>query len=140
MTGLVNGRGLDRWLGGRALDGMPMPSIGVVLIEVDGVTEVAAAHGTDVGDRLLQAVAASLIAGTRSGDVVVRWGPTEFGVMCTGIAGVELTVVTERLVAAASAVTVEGIGVVASGTAETCTRRPLTITGGSSPQGYRTAG
>ncbi|MET0459630.1 MAG: GAF domain-containing protein [Ilumatobacteraceae bacterium] len=140
LTGLLNAEGLDRWLGGPALDDVPMPSIGIVLIEVDGVAEVAAAHGSDVGGRLLQAVAAALIAGTRSGDVVIRWGPTEFGVLCTGIAGDELTVVADRLVAAASGAAVDGIGVAASGTTETCAHRPLTMAGGRNPQGYRTAG
>jgi GGDEF domain-containing protein len=128
LTGLLNAAGLDRWLGGPALDGVPMPPLGVVLIEVDGL-----------GDHVLQAVATSLIASTRSGDVVVRWGPTEFGVLCIGIAGAELAVVTDRLVAAASAVTVDGVGIVASATAETCTRRPLSMAGGRTPQGPRAA-
>jgi diguanylate cyclase (GGDEF)-like protein len=50
----------------------------VAFLDVVGLKYTNDTHGHDAGDRLLQAVGASLSAGLRSYDVAVRWGGDEF--------------------------------------------------------------
>ena len=127
LTGLVNRTGLDRWLGGRATDGLPMPNLGVVMIDLDGFKQVNDIRGHLVGDELLQAVAGALVAATRPEDVVIRWGGDEFLVLCPGVAGPALAELAGRLVAAAGSPAVRGASVSASAGVQECSRRPFDL-------------
>lgn len=125
LTGLTNREGLQRWLGGSALDGLEMPLIGVVMIDLDGFKAVNDTHGHDTGDRLLQLVAAALTDCTRPGDLVTRWGGDEFLVLCPGAEGAELEQLASRMVAAVAGATIGDVGVGASAGTLGCRRRPL---------------
>ena len=125
LTGLANREGLQRWLGGSALDGVNMPLIGVVMIDLDGFKAVNDTHGHDVGDRLLQAVAKALVTCTRPGDIVTRWGGDEFVVLCPGSEGEQLTQVALGMVAVVAATSIGEIRVGASAGIQSCRYRPL---------------
>lgn len=127
LTGLVNRAGLDRWLGGRAVDGLPMPNLGVVMLDLDGFKRVNDTYGHLVGDELLQEVAEALLAVTRPQDVVIRWGGDEFVVLCPGVSGAALAELAGRLVEAAAAVRAGGASVSASAGVQVCRSRPLDL-------------
>ncbi|MFN7151733.1 MAG: diguanylate cyclase domain-containing protein, partial [Microthrixaceae bacterium] len=74
LTGLLNREGLERWLGGVDTDGLAMPPMGVVLIDLDGFKQINDTLGHLAGDGLLHGIAAALLTSTRPGDVVARWG------------------------------------------------------------------
>lgn len=127
LTGLTNREGLERWLGGTAMNGVSMPVTGVVMIDLDGFKAVNDTYGHDVGDQVLQAVAKALVDCTRPGDIVTRWGGDEFVVLCPGAEGEQLTQVARRMVAAVSDVAVGGARVGASAGIQTCRHRPLAM-------------
>jgi diguanylate cyclase (GGDEF)-like protein/PAS domain S-box-containing protein len=85
LTGLYNraafGERLERMLssGPRVRPGA------LVVVDVDGFKAVNDAHGHDVGDVLLRAVAERLRAGARRGDVVARLGGDEFALILPGV-------------------------------------------------------
>jgi DICT domain-containing protein len=72
LTGLLNREGLQRWLGGVDTDGLSMPPMGVVLIDLDGFKQVNDTLGHLAGDRLLQGISAALLRSTRPGDIAAR--------------------------------------------------------------------
>jgi diguanylate cyclase (GGDEF)-like protein len=74
LTGLRNRHFLERFLGSgdRPIDLMTM------LVDVDDLKYVNDTHGHAAGDALLKAVADTLQANTRPGDVIIRWGGDEF--------------------------------------------------------------
>ena len=125
LTGLTNREGLERWLGGRSLDGVEMPLVGVVMIDLDGFKAVNDMHGHDTGDRLLQAVAGALTSCTRPGDLVTRWGGDEFLVVCPGAEGRQLDDLASRMVTAVAAASVDDVRVGASAGTQSCRYRPL---------------
>lgn len=61
---------------GRIASGQP--SLGLVLVDLDHFKLVNDNWSHSVGDRVLSAVAGVLLAATREGDVVARWGGEEF--------------------------------------------------------------
>ncbi len=125
LTGLTNREGLQRWLGGSALDGVEMPLVGVVMIDLDGFKAVNDTHGHETGDRLLQLVAAALTSSTRPGDLVTRWGGDEFVVLCPGAEGDQLEQLATRMVTAVTGATIGDVGVGASAGTLSCRYRPL---------------
>lgn len=127
LTGLLNREGLERWLGGPTTDGLPIPAMGVILIDLDGFKSVNDTFGHLVGDRLLSEVAESLLAATRPEDVAARWGGDEFIVLCPRTTDEELELIADRLLAAIGAVEVDGAQVSASAGIKTCSRRPLPL-------------
>ncbi len=127
LTGLLNREGLERWLGGPDTDGLPMPPMGVVLLDLDGFKLVNDTMGHLAGDRLLRAVAIALLESTRPGDVASRWGGDEFVVLCPGTTDDELAAIAARLIEAISAVEVDGACVGASAGLQTCSVRPLPL-------------
>ena len=129
LTGLFNREGLERWLGGVDVDGLPMPPMGVVLLDLDGFKQVNDTRGHPVGDKLLQGIAAALLSSTRVGDVAARWGGDEFIVLCPNAADGELRAIGDRLIGAVAAVAVDGASVTASAGIQTCTERPLPLGG-----------
>jgi diguanylate cyclase (GGDEF)-like protein len=127
LTGLTNREGLQRWLGGSALNGVEMPLIGVVMIDLDGFKAVNDTQGHEVGDRLLQLVAAALTTSVRPGDLVVRWGGDEFLALCPGTQGDQLEQLASRMVAAVTGATIGDVGVGASAGTLSCRHRPLPL-------------
>lgn len=129
LTGLFNREGLERWLGGVDTNGLTMPPIGVVLIDLDGFKLVNDTLGHLAGDHLLQGVADAIDAATRPGDVAARWGGDEFIVLCPHSSGEELRNIGQRLIDAIAAVDVDGAHVTASAGTQTTSERPLPLGG-----------
>jgi diguanylate cyclase (GGDEF)-like protein len=128
LTGLADRTGLERWLGADEVhDGVPMPPVGVLVIDLDGFKAVNDEHGHETGDRVLAAVAAALRSELRPGDLAVRWGGDEFVVVCPGLTERSLADVGRRLVEAVASVDVDGAGVRASVGAGLTTHRPLPL-------------
>lgn len=129
LTGLFNREGLQRWLGGSATDGLVMPEMGVILIDLDKFKLINDELGHLVGDRVLVAVADSLLGSTRPGDIVTRWGGDEFLVLCPGADDQELARVAGRLLDSVAAIDLDGVTIRASAGLQTCSRRPLPLAG-----------
>ncbi len=79
LTGLANRYLLAEELG-RMLQGLARRagSVALVFLDLDGFKEINDAHGHDVGDEVLKAVARRLQGAVRSDDVVARLGGDEF--------------------------------------------------------------
>lgn len=128
LTGLADRAGLERWLGvDEVRDRVPMPAVGLLLLDLDGFKAVNDEHGHEVGDRVLTAVAAALRAELRPGDLAVRWGGDEFVVLCPGLSEPSAADVGRRLVDAVAAVDVGGVRVGASVGVAVTTSRPLPL-------------
>ena len=127
LTGLLNREGLQRWLGGVDTDGLAMPPMGVILIDLDGFKQINDTMGHPAGDSLLQGVAAAILRDTRLGDVAARWGGDEFIVLCPHSADDELGIIAQRLLDGIAAVDVDGARVTASAGIQTCSQRPLPL-------------
>ncbi len=67
----------------RGQDGGP---VAVLYLDLDGFKPINDAHGHDIGDKLLQIVAARLSRAVRAGDMVSRLGGDEFACLIEGIA------------------------------------------------------
>ncbi|MBN6036940.1 GGDEF domain-containing protein [Amycolatopsis sp. 195334CR] len=72
-------------------------TFGVLMIDLDHFKRINDEHGHGAGDAVLKAVAKSITAGVRSGDLVGRFGGEEFVVALPDITAVELLAVGERL-------------------------------------------
>jgi diguanylate cyclase (GGDEF)-like protein len=71
--------------------------VGVLMVDLDHFRAVNDAHGHQVGDRVLQAVADVLSASARRYDVVGRWGGEEFVVLCPEVTPETLRGIGERI-------------------------------------------
>lgn len=127
LTGLYNREGLERWLGGPSSDGLPMPPMGVILLDLDGFKAINDTLGHLVGDQLLRRIASTLLATLRPGDIAARWGGDEFIVLSPGVDDDELATIADRLIGAIVDVDVDGARVSASAGIKTCSRRPLPL-------------
>jgi diguanylate cyclase (GGDEF)-like protein len=79
LTGLLNRSGIDAWF--EAVLPVLDPAheqLGVAYVDVDRFKEINDVHGHSAGDRVLQALAASLTGVGRSGDLHGRLGGDEF--------------------------------------------------------------
>lgn len=85
LTGLPNRRGLNSALAELLPRSGPGRLSAVYLLDLDGFKAVNDAHGHEVGDRLLVAVAERLRAELRSADLVARLGGDEFVVLAAGL-------------------------------------------------------
>ena len=126
LTGVLNRHGVRRWMGGD--DELPIPAIGVVMIDLDGFKQVNDTHGHAVGDAVLVAVASALSASVRQGDLVVRWGGDEFVALCPGLQDQdELDALVGRFAHALSTVEVHGVTPRASFGTQVARSRPLVL-------------
>jgi diguanylate cyclase (GGDEF)-like protein len=95
----------------------------LAFVDVDGLKAINDAHGHAAGDRALRAVAAALLHGLRSYDLVVRPGGDEF--LC-GLPGTDLAAAQHRFDAVASTLAEQNPGTsVSIGLAELATRDTL---------------
>lgn len=69
---------------------------GVVLLDIDDLKEINDRHGHDAGDRVLRAVARTLLLGSRPFDVKGRWGGDEFIAVVSNVEAVGLAQAAER--------------------------------------------
>jgi diguanylate cyclase (GGDEF)-like protein len=101
LTGLPNRKYLlrdaDDALNAARQDGT---GLALCLLDLDRFKEVNDTLGHQVGDRLLQLVAARLIAAVRPNDTVARLGGDEFAVMFRDVNAAEAETLTRRLLAA----------------------------------------
>ena len=82
---------------------------GVMFVDLDGFKRVNDRHGHDVGDVLLQEVAALLKESIRASDVAFRLGGDEFTVLLDHVGGPrDAVAVAERVLAAVQALIVGG--------------------------------
>lgn len=79
LTGLPNRRSLilelSRMLARAQRDGSPTL---IAFIDLDGFKAINDTHGHEIGDRFLEAIAATLSASLRAGDLAARFGGDEF--------------------------------------------------------------
>ena len=98
LTGIANRRWFERRLNEeivrRERHGQPLSC---VLADVDHFKEINDNHGHGVGDRVLQAVAATLARSLRAGDVLVRYGGEEFCVLLPATPATLAAVIAERM-------------------------------------------
>jgi len=114
LTQLLNRRGFDRWAGFDEGSGATLPSVGLILIDIDNFKSVNDTMGHLVGDLLLQKIAQALRNGTRPTDILCRWGGDEFLVACPGTGLEELSEIADRLIAAISALSDDKVWISAS--------------------------
>lgn len=69
---------------------------GVLLVDIDHFKEVNDTHGHLVGDRMLQMIARTLSASTRSFDLVGRWGGDEFLALIASVDAAHLASIGNR--------------------------------------------
>lgn len=83
---------------------------GVLFMDIDYFKKVNDRYGHDVGDRILRIVATTIINGTRSSDVVSRWGGEEFMVLIPRVDTKQLKDIAEkiRLLVEKSSISIEG--------------------------------
>lgn len=107
LTQLANRTGFNENLRSLRAD----ESASLVLIDIDGFSEINDAYGLMIGDRVLTGVADRLRAVTRNDDLVARLGGDEFAVLCRGVSSVEQArrIATEIVNAIRAPMTVDGI-------------------------------
>jgi diguanylate cyclase (GGDEF)-like protein len=98
LTQLPNRRyGLDRFAQEWAIassNGLP---IACLMLDIDHFKKVNDTYGHDVGDNVLQQVAAMIEQSCRRNDIVYRYGGEEFCVICPGAASLEALNLAERI-------------------------------------------
>lgn len=98
LTGVANRRALDDLLAALPADGA-VP-VAVLVVDVDSFKQSNDTYGHDAGDAALQAIAAALSKGLRTGDTVARFGGDEFVVILPGADATVAAAVADRLVRA----------------------------------------
>ena len=76
LTGLLNRRGLERKVS--MLPASDLPTFCCVAIDLDRFKAINDQWGHQFGDKVLKHIASTLLANTRSGDLVGRFGGDEF--------------------------------------------------------------
>ncbi len=99
LTGLANRRAFVERLNHLMERGQ---CLGLELVDLDGFKAVNDHLGHEVGDRLLQQVAATLVRGSHEGSLVARLGGDEFALLLPGATDDELAAHSARTVQALS--------------------------------------
>jgi diguanylate cyclase (GGDEF)-like protein len=98
LTGLLNRRGFDRRLHEEIERGrLAGTTIGLVMVDCDGLKQVNDRGGHEQGDRLLQTLARCLRSHKRPGDVAARLGGDEFAILLPGADADAAAMIAERL-------------------------------------------
>lgn len=85
------------------------PAIAVLYLDLDGFKPINDTHGHDIGDKLLQIVAARLARTVRAGDMVSRLGGDEFACLIEGVVDrAQLGLLADKLFEAVAAPLVIG--------------------------------
>ena len=71
--------------------------VGVLFVDIDHFKEINDRNDHIVGDRVIRMVARTLVNGTRSFDIVGRWGGDEFVVLVVNVDEEQLHTVGEKL-------------------------------------------
>ena len=105
LTGLSNRRGLSLYLeGDRGLNPMS-----ILVLDIDGLKAINDAHGHDVGDKILVAVARAASGVLRGGDLLARTGGDEFLAVVADADDAVARRVADRVTEAVSHITVQGV-------------------------------
>jgi diguanylate cyclase (GGDEF)-like protein len=98
LTGVFNRRYLDRRLAEELKRARRLGEpLALVLLDLDFFKAVNDAHGHQEGDRMLCAVARTIVASVRDIDLVTRWGGEEFAIVFPGATAGQAVVVAERI-------------------------------------------
>jgi diguanylate cyclase (GGDEF)-like protein len=98
LTGVFNRRYLDRRLGEELKRAHRLGEpCSIVLLDLDFFKAVNDEHGHQEGDRVLCAVARTIVECVREIDLVTRWGGEEFAVLIPGTTAAQALLVTERI-------------------------------------------
>jgi diguanylate cyclase (GGDEF)-like protein len=81
LTGLPNRRYFDEFCALLARRRRAEDSVGVLMIDIDRFKRLNDAHGHQVGDEVLRAVAGAIAGAVREDDVPARYGGEEFAVL-----------------------------------------------------------
>ena len=98
LTGLANRRELEKWMKieiSRSL--REVVPLSCLYLDIDYFKKVNDNYGHDIGDQVLQKVAAVMQGAVRTGDVVARYGGEEFVVILPGITGLIAIETAERV-------------------------------------------
>jgi diguanylate cyclase (GGDEF)-like protein len=81
------------------------------MVDIDHFKQINDAHGHEIGDEVLKAVAGAIAGAVRDGDVPARVGGEEFAVLLRNPSGRMAVEVGERVRAAVGALDLRGTGV-----------------------------
>ena len=81
LTGLPNRRYFDEFCALLSHRRRAEDSVGVLMVDIDRFKAINDAHGHQVGDEVLRAVAAAIVGAVREDDVPARYGGEEFAVL-----------------------------------------------------------
>jgi len=95
LTGLYNRAFFEKEM--NRLQDKKLNSLGIVVIDVDGLKIINDSMGHTVGDELLKAAADILKAAFRKGDVVARVGGDEFAVLLPNVEEEDLKKISSRV-------------------------------------------
>lgn len=99
LTGVYNRRFLEEFLGRELPRARRREQpLSVLLVDLDGFKQFNDTHGHLAGDKILVAVASSLAAAVRAGDIVARYGGDEFVVVLPNTPGESARRVARELV------------------------------------------
>ena len=127
LTGAWNREGLRRWIG-EPDQQVPMPPVGVILIDLDDFKRINDTYGHLAGDTVLRQVTSAITTTLRPEDILVRWGGDEFIVLCPGIStNAAVRAIRDRVLHAVSTVDVDNRPVAASAGTQICRSRPLEL-------------
>ena len=101
LTGTLNRRSIDQWLGRSFAEAdRDGQQLSVLFVDLDRFKSINDRHGHAGGDQCLRAVAAALSGALDEGDLFGRYGGEEFIAILPGRGGAEARQVGERLRAA----------------------------------------
>ena len=106
LTGLSNRRGLSIYLDGDRRSN----AMGILVLDIDHLKVINDAHGHDVGDKILIAVARAAAGVLRGGDLLARTGGDEFLAVVADADESIARRVAGRMTEAVSRVKVQGVG------------------------------
>jgi diguanylate cyclase (GGDEF)-like protein len=105
LTGLSNRRGLSLYLSGDRRE----RAMGILVLDIDHLKAINDAHGHEVGDRVLVAVARAAAGVLRGGDLLARTGGDEFLAVVAEADEAIARRVADRMTDAVARVSVQGV-------------------------------